>query len=97
MNLFKKQQPPNYDRLLKKDQSLKFVLQICRTRQALDGQIGVELEGMPADGGRETRLVGAQSRQRGFELALADVAPGADNVGDDVDQERRANQLGGGG
>ncbi len=52
---------------------------------------------MPAYGGREIRLVGAPSGQRGFELALADVAPGADDVRDDVDEKRRANELGGGG
>src|SRR5437867_11326286 len=72
----------------------EFLLEIRHTWNTLHRQIRVELERMPADGGREIRLAGAQSRQRGFELALADVAPGADNVGDDVDKKRRSNEFG---
>ena len=44
---------------------------------------GIELEGMPA---HDDIVVGAFA-QRGLEPALADVAPGTDDVGDDVDDD----------
>jgi hypothetical protein len=44
---------------------------------------GIELERVPMDGEVEAFL--SQRRERAFEVALTDVAPGADRVGDDVD------------
>ncbi len=45
--------------------------------------VGIELERVPVDG--EVQPLGCQQRQRTFELSLADIAPRADRIGDDVD------------
>ena len=54
---------------------------------ALARHVGIELEGMPGDGEAQVLLV--EEVERALELALADVAPGADRVGDDVDAADR--------
>ena len=64
----------------------KLVFQILLAGDALLRQIGVELERVPADH-HVGQLGGLGQGQRGFELAFADVAPGADHVGDDIDGE----------
>ena len=64
----------------------KLVFQILLAGDALLRQIGVELERVPAD--HHVGQVGSfRQGQSGFELAFADVAPGADHVGDDIDGE----------
>jgi hypothetical protein len=46
------------------------------------GSCGVELEAPPSD----VHVVGVREpRERGLEAALADVAPGADDIGPDLD------------
>lgn len=50
---------------------------------AFGRHVGVELEGMPHRG--EAELLLRQERHRPFELAFADVAPGANGIGNDVD------------
>ena len=50
---------------------------------ALGRHLGIELEGVPGD--REAELVLLQDVERALELALADVAPGTDGIGNDVD------------
>ena len=54
---------------------------------ALARHVGIELEGMPGDGEVQALLV--EEGERAFEMALADVAPWADRVGDDVDAADR--------
>jgi hypothetical protein len=54
---------------------------------ALARHIRIELEGMP--GHREVQALLVEEGQRAFEVALADVAPWADHVGDDVDAADR--------
>ena len=54
---------------------------------SLRRQVGIELERMPAHRDFETRLASAKLGKGLRELALADVAPGTDDVGDDIDGE----------
>jgi len=54
---------------------------------ALARHVGIELEGMPGDG--EAQVLLLQEVERALELALADIAPGTDHVGDDVDAANR--------
>ncbi len=54
---------------------------------ALARHVGIELEGMPGDGEVQALLV--EDGERALEMALADVAPWADRVGDDVDAADR--------
>ena len=54
---------------------------------ALARHVGIELEGMPGDG--EMHALLGEDLERAFEMAFADVAPGADRVGDDVDAADR--------
>ncbi len=51
---------------------------------------------MPAPHGGDVGLARLQLGQRRFELALADVAPGADDVRHDIDDEIRSRRLDGG-
>ena len=63
-----------------------FTFDVLATRHAARRQIGIQLKGQPAHG--RLRLIGmlfAPRRKRGFETALPDVAPGSDDVGNDVD------------
>ena len=50
---------------------------------AAHGHGGVELEGTP--GGDEGEALGGKQREGSFQVPLADPAPGADRVGDDVE------------
>jgi hypothetical protein len=69
----------------------ELALEIVPAVDALGGQVGIELVGVPAHG--RQRLAGlGERRERGIEMALADVAPGADDVRDDVDD--RQGRLG---
>ena len=61
---------------------------------ALARHVGIELEGMPGDG--EAQVLLLQEVERALELALADVTPGADHVGDDVDTADRLGLVHGG-
>ena len=61
---------------------------------ALARHVGIELEGMPGDG--EAQVLLLQEVERALELALADVAPRADHVGDDVDTADRLGLVHGG-
>jgi hypothetical protein len=54
---------------------------------ALARHVGIELEGMPGNG--EVQVLLVEDGERAFEMALADVAPWADRVGDDVDAADR--------
>ncbi len=63
--------------------------EIIGARHAAGGHVGVELEGPPGDVGGKARAL----RQRGFEPALADEAPGANDVGDDVDVHRNYSTV----
>src|SRR6185312_7341635 len=64
-----------------------FVLEILGTRNALRRQIRVELERVPANGDIDRRLRRSQLRERNLELALADEAPRAHDIRDDVDDK----------
>jgi len=59
---------------------------------ALLRHVRVKLERMPIDRGRQP--VGRQQGERAFELPLADVAPRADCVRDDVDAQVRGRAWG---
>ena len=61
---------------------------------ALARHVGIELEGVPGDG--EAQVLLLQDVERALEVALADVAPGADRVGDDVDAANRLCLVHGG-
>ena len=54
---------------------------------ALARHVGIELEGMPGDG--EAQVLLLEEVERALEMALADVAPRADRIGDDVDAADR--------
>ena len=61
---------------------------------ALARHVRIELEGMPGDG--EAQVLPLQEIEGALELALADVAPRADHVGDDVDAANRLCLVHGG-
>ena len=61
---------------------------------ALAWHVGIELEGMPGDG--EAKMLLLQEVECMLELALADVTPRADHVGDDVDAANRLGLIHGG-
>ena len=65
---------------------------------ALPRQVGIELEGMPANrpGARAEVDSSRDPRERSFEPPLADVAPGAYDVGNDVDRRGAVGGLGSG-
>ena len=62
-------------------------MRYCGAVDALARHVGIELEGMPGDG--EAQVLLLQEVERALELALADVAPRADHIGDDVDTADR--------
>ena len=64
----------------------KFFFQVALAVNALGGQVGIELKRVPAND-HIGQVIGLGQGQRGFEFAFADVAPGADHVGHDVDGE----------
>lgn len=68
----------------------EFLHQILLAVLALRRDRRVELIGLPAQGNGNVR----QARQRLFQPPLADIAPGADHVGNDVDGHR--GLIGGG-
>jgi hypothetical protein len=58
---------------------------------ALGRHVGIELEGMPSHGKAELLLF--QDLEPAFELALADITPGTDHIGDDVDASGGCNRV----
>src|SRR5262249_45135072 len=58
---------------------------------ALGRHVGIELEGIPDHG--ETELLLVEDLQRLLEMALADVAPGTDRIGDDVDASDGSDRV----
>ena len=61
--------------------------EVLGARDPFRREIGVELEGMPAQRDLDGRFAGAELGERLLELAFADIAPGTDDVGDDIDRE----------
>ena len=57
------------------------------------GRVRIEEEGPPMDCHRAIRLLLAPQFQRAVEMALADEAPGADHVGNDIDRQLHGTTL----
>ncbi len=65
----------------------EFGFDIRGASDTLGWQVGIELKGMPAANDGKAGFARVQLCQRRLELALADVAPRADDVGNDIDDK----------
>jgi hypothetical protein len=66
----------------------EFGFEVALSIGAFERQIGVELKRMPSNVDLGIGMVGLPLRHCGFNMTFSDVAPRADNVGDDINGER---------
>jgi hypothetical protein len=73
--------------------SAELAFEVGPARHARLRQVGIQLKRMPADRRAARRIVDGQPRKRRGKPSLAYVAPGANDVGDDVDPEFVGHDL----
>jgi hypothetical protein len=67
----------------------EFRIEVRAPLDALPREVGIELERMPAHDGVPRCAVAGGEDQRRFQPALANEAPRAHDIGDDIDGQRR--------